>query len=251
MFNKKREGVLLELSVTELEDLTPNKSNRIDGVENSTQRSRMGRLKNSLRQYGFKNAYPIVLNTDLEIVSGHHRTQACIDLNMHAWVLIDPKADVIDYAAMESITNKWSVNDFVKAKVNAGNKNAKILEYLMKKFAFRAELVMRVEAGIHVKKSEIINTINNDEIMFADLNKLETNCQHVKDVLELLPVKGEKIAMAVIMLMKHPSYDGKIMKQKLKLKGGDLYPTPSTKGYMEQLQRFYNYGSRSNKIYFL
>jgi len=51
-------------------------------------------------------------------------------------------------------------------------------------------------------------------------------------------------------MMENIGYNQTRMVAKLKQKGGDIYPSANTGNYIEQLQRVYNSGARSGKIYF-
>ncbi len=247
----KRKGVLLELTPKELAELLPNKNNRMNVKGGRAKRARLNPIKENILTHGYKRAFPIVINDDLIICDGHHRAEACVELNVNGWVIVDPDAKVEDYAQFSATTNKWTVGDFVKAKVNGGSKAAKIIEYLMDKFEFKAEMILRIAFGFRLTKNQIIKMINEDQIKFNNWNELEDKCKHLSDCMKLIPFWQEKIATAISRMMQHEQYSESRMIHKLEAKGGDLFPSSTTKNYLEQLQRIYNHGGRASKVYFL
>ena len=88
--NKSKKGVLLEVTPEEIKDLKRNGSNRMVGVTRTAYTNRLKNLKKNMEKYGYRRAFPIVLNEDLVICDGHHRAQACEELGINGYVLIDP-----------------------------------------------------------------------------------------------------------------------------------------------------------------
>tara|TARA_R100000808_G_C2150735_1_gene159564 strand:- start:17 stop:883 length:867 start_codon:yes stop_codon:yes gene_type:complete len=248
---KIRKGVLLEVSPAQLKELDPNPNNRIDGVHKKVHEGRLRVLKRNIEKYGFKKAFPIVLDKDFVICDGHHRVAACIALNKNAYVLVDEEATVEQYAQISASTQKWNINDFIKAAVNNGSQAAKIVEHFMEKFNFSASAIIRIEYGMHVRKSDIIELITSKKLAFRDIEETKSKLNHLRDCLQLLPEYNEKIIGALSLLMQHDRYDENVMIRKLKQVGGNLKPSSSQKHYTEQFQRFYNHGTRSRRIYFL
>lgn len=246
-----RKGVLMKVSPAQLKDLDPNPNNRIDGVAKSVHDVRLRNLKRNLEKYGYKKAFPIVLDKDYMICDGHHRVAACIALKMDAYVLIDEDATVEQYAQISQSTQKWNINDFIKAAVNKGSQAAKIVEHFMEKYQFSASAIIRVEYGMHVRKSNIIELITSNNLEFKNIETIKSKLEHVRACMKLLPEYNEKIIGALITLMQHDRYQPSVMLGKLEKIGGNLKASSSQKHYLEQFQRFYNHGSKSRKIYFL
>tara|TARA_R100000458_G_C8249857_1_gene227037 strand:+ start:163 stop:966 length:804 start_codon:yes stop_codon:yes gene_type:complete len=251
IMNKTRKGTLLEITPAEIKALKLNDSNRLVGVKKDAYQIRLNNLKKNMQKYGYRRAFPIVLNEDLIICDGHHRAQACIDLGISAWVIIDPDAKVQEYAQMSNSTNKWRISDYVKAKVNEGVKAAQVVEYLMEKYKFAPQLIMRLEFGFSLTNSYIINMINEGKFDFKSVKRIEILCQHIQECQLYIAAKQDKVKIALAMMMEHPEYQQDRMLTKLQQKGGEIYPSAVTSNYMEQLQKLYNSGLRTGKIYFL
>ena len=241
----------MELTPEEIKDLQTNVSNRMAGVKKRTKSVRLAIIKKNMKKYGSRRAFPIVLNEDLVICDGHHRAEVCVDLGINGWVLIDPDAKVQEYAEMSSSANKWGIRDYVKAKVNEGVKAAQVVEYLMEKFSFQPQLIMRLEFGFHLTNSAIIEKINEGKFDFMSINEMEARCEHIKECQLYIPAKQDKVKIAIATMMQNPHYRPERMVTKLKQKGGDVYPTQVTSYYIEQLQKIYNHGLRAGKVYFL
>ena len=248
---KIRKGVLLEVSPAQLKELDPNPNNRIDGVHKHVHEARLRVLKRNIEKYGFKKAFPIVLDKNFVICDGHHRVAACIALKKNAYVLVDEEATVEQYAQISAATQKWNINDFIKAAVNNGSQAAKIVEHFMEKFNFSASAIIRIEYGMHTRKADIIELITSQKLAFKDIETIKAKLTHIRECLSLLPEYNEKIIAALTTLMQHEHYKEDVMIKKLRQVGGNLKPSSSQKHYTEQFQRFYNHGSRSRKIYFL
>lgn len=250
MSRQYKKGTLIKVSATELKSLLPNNANRLAGVAKTTHRSRLRRITESMRKFGFKKAFPIVINDDFVICDGHHRAEVACSLGIEGYVLVDPDAKVEDYAEMSAATNRWSVSDFVKAQVNNNSKGAQILEYLMNKFGFNPVLICRIEFERSLKIPTIIEMITQDHLHFKNVNLIEDQCEHIAQCQELIPHKQDKIKMAIAQMMEHENYSKKRMIQKLRERGGEVYPSMNVKNYVEQLSRIYNMNFRSGKIAF-
>lgn len=241
----------MEVTPKDLKDLVPNPLNRIDGVHKDVHKLRLNNLKRNLVKYGYKRGFPIILDKDLVICDGHHRVEACIDLKMNAFVLVDEDAKVEDYAQIAASTQKWNISDFIKAAANKGSQGAKIVEHFMEKYGFSASVIIKIEFGYHIRKNDIIEMVTNNSLSFSDIEHTKSKLQHLRDCLALLPENNEKVIGAICTLMEHDRYSPEVMIRKLEQVGGNLLVASSRKHYTEQLQRFYNHGSRSRKIYFL
>lgn len=242
---------LIKITAAEMHDLLPNKSNRLHGVSKDTHSRRIKTIRENMEKFGFKKAFPIVLNEDLIICDGHHRAEAASQLNIGGWVLIDPDAKVEDYASMSSIQNRWNIKDYIKAKVNEGDKPAQIVEYLMDKFNFAPQLILRLEFGFSLTNQQIIEMINSYNFDFPTVKQIEDKCSHVAECQILIPVKQDKLKMAIAKMMQHEEYSKQRMVRKLKKRGGEIYPSGNMINYIEQLQKVYNYGAREKKTYFI
>ena len=250
MSRKYKKGTLLKVSAEELKSLMPNNANRLAGVAKQPQRGRIRRITESMKKFGFKKAFPIVINEDFVICDGHHRAEVACSLGIEGYVLVDPDAKVEDYAEMSAATNRWSVSDFVKAQVNNNSKGAQILEYLMNKFGFNPVLICRIEFERNLAISTIIEMITQDHLHFKNVNLIEEQCEHIAQCQALIPPKQDNIKMAIAQMMEHENYSKKRMLQKLKERGGEIYPSHNTGNYIEQLARVYNMNFRSGKIAF-
>lgn len=248
---KMRKGVLMEVTPAQLKDLDPNPNNRIDGVSKHVHDSRLRNLKRNIEKYGYKKAFPIVLDKDFVICDGHHRVAACIALKKNAYVLIDEEATVEEYAQISASTQKWNINDFIKAAVNRGSQAAKIVEHFMEKFQFSAQTIIRIEYGIHTQKNNIIELITSDTLSFSNIETMKNKLEHIRDCMKLLPEYNEKIIGALITLMQHDRYQQSVMISKLEKVGGNLKTSSSGKHYLEQLMALYNHGTKSRRIYFV
>jgi hypothetical protein len=248
----KRKGTLLQLTVKELKnDLKSSANNRLEGVTTQVHRNRLNAIKNNIAKFGYKKGLPVIVNEELVICDGHHRVRACIELGVEAYVLIDPDARVEDYAQISASANRWNLNDFIKAAVNNGSKAAKIIEFLMEKYCFSANIVIKIEFGIKLVMHRAIEMIQSDTIHFSDIEETKRKCQHIRDCLDLTPIKDNRMVLAIAGLMEHEHYVPEVMLRKLTQKGGEVYGTSTLKQAKEQLQHIYNHGSRSRKIYFL
>jgi len=109
---------------------------------------------------------------------------------------------------------------------------------------------MRLEFGFSLTNPMIINMINEGKFDFMSVNEIEARCEHIKQCQELVLPKQDKFKIAIAMMMQNPHYRGARMLSKLEQKGGDIYPSAQTGNYIDQLQRVYNHGLSTGKVYF-
>ena len=77
----KRKGVLLELTPKELAELLPNKNNRMNVKGGRAKRARLNPIKENILTHGYKRAFPIVINDDLNLCYNKIQNLISAELN--------------------------------------------------------------------------------------------------------------------------------------------------------------------------
>jgi hypothetical protein len=91
-----------------------------------------GKLKESMKQYGFLSAYPIHcrrVGARLVIVDGQHRYTFAVELGLPVWYVVSN--DEVDVAQINNTQRVWHIRDYAESFVKRGkNEYAELLQFV-------------------------------------------------------------------------------------------------------------------------
>lgn len=95
-------------------------------------KSRVSRVKKSIKEYGWINN-PIVCNEKMEVIDGQARLQACKDLGIGLTYTVIPSLGIKECRVLNSISANWTVEDYVKSYADSGKVDYKYVYQILVK----------------------------------------------------------------------------------------------------------------------
>ena len=99
----------------------------------------------SIEKNGYIGAYPILVNSNFEVIDGQHRLEACKELGIHVpyVVIVGGLKTVRD---INSASRSWTFIDFINSEVQLGNKDILDLKEVFE--MFNSEFPIGLVAGL-------------------------------------------------------------------------------------------------------
>lgn len=109
------------------------------------------RLAKDIQSRNLLHLFPIIVNSNLEIIEGQHRHAAAMEIQVPLYYIVDDKIKRSDIAAINSNRKSWTGKDYVRHYAEEGNKGFKKLQGLLEQFP---KLSIMAGARLMDKKSD-------------------------------------------------------------------------------------------------
>jgi len=97
-------------------------------------RPHLRKLITAIQQKNLLHLYPLIINTDREIIDGQHRLKAAQELNLPVYYLTDDKVSKSDIALMNSNRKSWGGKDYIGFFAEEGVEGFSKLHSLVNEF---------------------------------------------------------------------------------------------------------------------
>lgn len=97
-------------------------------------KNHLKRLKDSIKAKNLLYPFPIVVNSDMEIVDGQHRLTAAKELGLPVYFIMDDDVTQADIAMVNNNRKGWTAMDYVQFYREQGYEPYKKLNTLLKKY---------------------------------------------------------------------------------------------------------------------
>jgi hypothetical protein len=243
---------MLHLRPEELDDLTPNPSNRVTDSQGS--KNRIAILAKEFVEHGFSQHFPIVVSGDLIIRSGHHRWYAAKKAQCPVWIQIDDETTLEDMARMESHTTKWKTSDWLTKHAKEGVGDFPRIALFMDDYGFGVKVALMILSNRAAQHSRADNQlVLRGEYQVKDWDKAIWKAERIKELGAFLPKSEDYrncyFASAVMKCLETKGFKTPSMITKIK---DQLQRFRLQRNMQENLQMFeeiYNFGRRAaNRI---
>jgi hypothetical protein len=92
------------------------------------------KLVDSIRQKNLMNINPIIVDSDMNVIDGQHRLEACRSLDIDAHYVISAGVKKEDLKLLNSVQKSWSLMDFINYFTVEGRKEFVDLSNFINKF---------------------------------------------------------------------------------------------------------------------
>jgi hypothetical protein len=211
-------------------------------------RSKVVRLRKSIRQKDLTRFYPILVNGDMEILDGQHRYIACSELGIPIQYNTTQDIDISTVAKLNNSQDKWNAYDFLNAWVESGIHDYRIFAGFMKKYDLNFSTAFAIffdgwggSMYYLFKTGEMkINNLKEATEKADMLESLKESCERCSD---------RYFVLALMDCFKHPDYDHNRMKGKMKYLGSTIKKASNKGEYLRQIENVYN-ARTSSKVRF-
>lgn len=209
-------------------------------------------LEQSFRQHGYLPEYPMICsangNGTLHVHAGHHRLDLAQRYDTGVWyVVVEPKLSIFERES--SSHSHWSVKDFITAYAKAGN------EQYLRLLMFAKDHGLPITAAASLLWGESGNSANanlrikDGTFRVRDLEFAEAVVA-VTDDLYALGVSfatTRSFVGAVSQLIRLKDFDAARFVHRASLYPANLHKRASMPEYLEEIEAFYNYGTRMDQ----
>lgn len=214
--------------------------NRDDGISQSHVQS----LMRSIEKKNNMEKNPIIVNTNMEIISGQHRLEACKNLGIPVPYIIDQSASPDDML-IYGICRRWTLSDILNFYVRNGNPNYVKLRDFINGSGLKMSICISLIVG-HKKKE-------GDAFRFGEYEfKCPFSMKCIacgKDVMEMiravtsynLYLDTAKFWTAVLALTDHGQYDHARCMKNIQTQIYKIGPKARTEDYKKMLCEIYNF----------
>jgi|GEM_PF-1634459 len=210
-------------------------------------------LETSMKEHGFIPGCPLfcvpsAIKGKVKIQKGHHRFYYAKKLGLPVWyVICKSDADIFD---LENHPERWSVNDYLFARAQAGDKAC------MAAINYKKDHGVTAGAAISLVGGESAGSGNKSKAVKRGTFQ-QGNPKISKIVGQIVDVCHEKgitwagtasFVKALSFAVQVPEFDPSVMIQRITLYPGNLNRRSNVSDYLAEIESLYNYGARGNRI---
>lgn len=96
---------------------------------------RVKKLMESLKEHGYRESQPVIINKLGQKVDGQARIEACRRLGIPFVYEVDPDAGILECISINNTSTPWKMQDYVNAYVEKGYEPYLYLQLLLKEFS--------------------------------------------------------------------------------------------------------------------
>lgn len=224
---------------------------REDNREDGINRGHVHSLMRSIEKKNNMEKNPIIVNEDMEIISGQHRLEACKNLGLPVPYIIDKTASPEDML-IYGICRRWTLSDILNFYVRNGNQNYIKLRDFIKESGLKMSVCISLVVGHKKKESDIFKL---GEYVFECPFEMK-DISFAKDIVALIRAVNtytayldtSKFWMALMALVSHADYNHARCMRNLQSQIYKVGPKARKSDYKKMFCNLYNF-KHSSKIY--
>lgn len=208
------------------------------------------RLKELIKEHGYYEGLPIIVDEDGLIIDGQHRYLACKALKVEPTIVVDKSFDMVPF--INSTQLSWTLRDYVKYYAAKGYEDFVILEQICKSkkispnTAF-AIMFNKVSSRTGLQRKSAKNPLKDGTFKIPDksdkgLAKLERKIDAVLRTVSLLGLpRTDRLLLAIARLAEDNNFSFKVMEKKIEYQKARIYRCATIQEYKHMLSSIYNY----------
>lgn len=243
----KREEVIQPFSTTNYEIFKKFKGNR--------DVSRVKILMECIENHGFVKEWFIIVNSKMEVLDGQHRLEACKELGIPVYFVINDKIDLTTIQEANASTSKWKTIQFINSYAESGKEDyVKLSKFVDKYKKIGLHTVIAVSEGsihsggmtskkISTGNYKFVETEEKVDFILNELNKYQ-------DILKNKNLEGRPDCKnaGVIFALKSDEVDNDRLYDILEKYCSEIKGY-NTEMFLKDLSVCYNRGGRFKKGY--
>ena len=210
-------------------------------------RHKVVKLRDRIKEHNRIKSYPIIVNSNFQIIDGQHRFIALAELGYQLSYVVDDTFDVQSIAKSNTIADKWKANDYLLAYQTLGIVDYGVFANFMKTYDtnFTVTLVLfngKYTAGLYRDFAE-------GKFKADNLNRAITWIEMIQDFKKSIQDihKDRHFVRAILNCFVHPEYSHTRMIKKMKSRGHLMTKSTSRIDYLRQIEAIYNWHAPEDK----
>jgi len=193
---------------------------------------------------------PIIVNEDMEIIDGQHRSAAAEELNLPIYYQIIDGSTIGDVQRLNTNTKNWKGVDYLNMFCEREFQDYLILKHFIEEYKFSLETTMSLLLNTHRIERPQNNDFKNGNFKIKNLTLAKKNADKL---LQIKPYyKGwnrRSFARALLALFKFEEYNHSVFIKKLKYCSHMLQHKLNTSAYLATIEEIYNFNSKTDYVY--
>lgn len=195
---------------------------------------------------------PVLVNTDMFVIDGQHRLQACKEMGLPVYYTVVPNVTLLQIASINSAQTRWKTDDFFNCFIETGNKDYGVLQLFKDKYNLSTNVAVQLlmngginegGSGSESFKEGKFRVIHQDKA-----EKLMRAVTHYQDVVPEHFLKNRSFIKAIQVLLTSPDYPHSSVVEKLKARGAMLIQKANYKEFIYHIEEMYNRGNKHHQI---
>lgn len=225
-------------------DIFPDTANRLgDGIANA----HISALKKSMKESGFMQSQPIIVNEAMKIVDGHHRFISAKELGIPLYYKVIPDADLYHFAKATSVVKRWSSHDWAEYHANSGDDDFIKLKGLMTEFDLRLSVAVPLAEGLSTRdRSSTLEKMRDKKFKVASWGDAFKRAKMLREVRAVSAKTGNMVSYhnAWVAVSRHERYNHQHFMGKLRKYVSFIREEPTSNLFIEAILNVYNYRTR-------
>ncbi len=210
-------------------------------------RTKVIKLRDEMKQNNRVTSYPIIVNSNFQIIDGQHRFVALVELGFEICYVVDDTFDIKSIAKSNTMPDKWKSDNYLSAYRELGIASYDTFANFMETYDtnFTVTLVLfygKFTGGLYRDFAEGKFKATNLNRAVKWIKKVHEFKKHIQDI-----HKDRHFVRAILNCFLHPKYNHTRMISKMKLKGHLLTKSTSRIDYLRQLEAMYNWHAPEDK----
>lgn len=216
--------------------------------------SRKALIRESIRQRGWIRN-PIIVNERMEIIDGQGRFEALVELGLPVEYVVAPGATIVDCVALNMKQANWKNRDYVECYAALGFDNYKLLLSLYGKYDYLPETCINILVGAsNSDGGGCSREVRDGGLKIIEKTSLLDRLAFADECMRIIGDCNGRTrlwcgALKFVYLCK--KIDTDLFLKKIRKRRSLIVPCANIKQVLECLEQIYNYGSRTDKVYFV
>jgi len=210
-------------------------------------RAKVVKLRDEIKQNNRISSYPIIVNSNFQIIDGQHRFIALAELGYQLFYVVDDTFDVQSIAKSNTIADKWKASDYLLAYQTLGVVDYGVFANFMKTYDTNFTVTLVLFNGKYT--GGLYRDFAEGKFKADNLNRAIKWIEMVQDFKEYIQDihKDRHFVRAILNCFNHPEYSHTRMINKMELKGRLMTKSTSRIDYLRQLEAMYNWHAPEDK----
>ena len=210
-------------------------------------RTKVIKLRDEMKQNNRISSYPIIVNSNFQIIDGQHRFVALVELGFEICYVVDDTFDIKSIAKSNTMPDKWKSDNYLSAYRELGIESYDTFANFMETYDtnFTVTLVLfhgKFTGGLYRDFAEGKFKATNLNRAVKWIKKVHEFKKYIQDI-----HKDRHFVRAILNCFLHPEYSHTRMINKMKLRGHLMTKSTSRIDYLRQLEAMYNWHSPEDK----